>query len=114
MRVSSFILPITHPRGERHDPAHQTARRRLLNEFGGYTASPVAGAWRDPETGVVHYDLSLRYDVAADYDERGQAGVTDRRTQLASIVAEVGREARQIAMFVQWDTGDVEFVATGE
>ena len=32
---------------------------------------------------------------------------------MARIIARVGRIARQIAVYVQWDDGNVEFVDTG-
>lgn len=102
MRVAYFLLPVTHHRGERYDPAHQEARGALVREFGGYTASNVRGAWKSPD-GPVLYDNSVKYEVAADWTE-------PQRAKLRNIAERAGWDAKQQSVMLVDSDGEVQFI----
>lgn len=48
----------------------QELREFLTARFGGYSLTgKVEGAWKDPRTGEVHRDISLRFEVALREDD---------------------------------------------
>ncbi len=66
MKIAYFLLPYNPQFDIAKQASHQHVRTRLLERFGGFTASLVEGAWKD-EAGKVHYDTSVKYEVAADW-----------------------------------------------
>ena len=49
---------------------HPALRRDLEDTFGGWSLIGTNyGAWRDPATGVVGFDATLRYEVGLDPDK---------------------------------------------
>ena len=74
----------------------------LLDAFGGWTRSVVEGAWRDPETGLVHRDSSLAYDVLAS-PERATV-------MLRALAAELAYRAAQIVVYTHYGAIHTELV----
>jgi len=95
MREASIILPHTMS----HEP-HTAMRHLLLTHFGGYTTHEVSGAWRDPDTGIVHNDQSTCFIVASNTGPN----------MLYHIAEECGKMAGQICVYVKGFDGEVTFV----
>ena len=98
MREASIILPHTMS----HEP-HTAMRHLLLTHFGGYTTHEVSGAWRDPDTGIVHNDQSTMFLIGADPTAANLA-------LLHFIAKECGNMAGQICVYVKGFDGEVQFV----
>ena len=74
----------------------------LVSRFGGYTLDgKVEGAWRDPKSGQVYRDSSVRYVVVVDEPAVGD---------LLSFLGEVKVRFRQEALYVERPTTEVSFI----
>ena len=74
----------------------------LVSRFGGCTLDgKVEGAWRDPATGRIYRDTSLRYVVVAE-----QPAVAD----LLGFLTQVKARFRQEALFVELPQTEVRFL----
>lgn len=98
MREAVIILP------RANASATATLRARLLAAFGGYTEHKARGAWRDPDTGKIHFDNSSVFAVAVD-DENG-----GHMLNIRDMAMEAGKLAGQISVYVKGFDGNVEFV----
>lgn len=68
-------------------------RRDLEERFGGWSSlgdEPLAGAWRNPESGEVEYDASWRYEVGIP---------PGRLAELDGYLAELAHRLRQKAIW---------------
>ena len=65
--VVQFLVPVHDRNGKRYRRSVRNRIRRELEErFDGWSLAgdkPLAGAWRNPESGTVEYDESWRYEV---------------------------------------------------
>jgi len=107
MRIAKIILPVTDNAGADLAAVHSVLSVNLLESFGGYTAAPVFGAWRDEESGKVYTDESTEYRIAADWNPA-------QRVELEDIAARYGRAAGQLSVYVEHASGAVVFVEPGE
>ena len=98
MQIASFVLPYTDTRGPRYEPAHQEARCRLLNTFGGFTTSEVKGAWLDTSNDppVTYYDNSIRYEIASEW-------TIDLLHKFRDIIQDTGQIANQKCVYAVYD-----------
>lgn len=67
-------------------------RRMILDEFGGYTAETVQGAWVD-EDGSVYFDENIRYTVTMEQEK-----VKDLKDMLEYFKALLRQEAMYLEM----------------
>lgn len=91
MREASITLPLFDNDGHALDSAHAMLRNELLQAFGGLSAMPVQGMWRD-DTGRTFTDDGMRYAVAMDATEYNAARV-------AHIARGAGYNAKQLAVY---------------
>lgn len=68
LTVAKMILPMTDNYGNSTADAVEAVKDEILKSFGGWTAYPVQGAWRDETTGKVYHDQSLMIEVAGDWN----------------------------------------------
>jgi hypothetical protein len=65
--VVQFLVPVYDREGRPYPrTVHKQVRRELEDRFDGWSLAadkPLAGAWRNPESGEVEYDESWRYEV---------------------------------------------------
>jgi hypothetical protein len=102
MNEGSIILPRYGNDGSSLVFAHAALRDRLLEAFGGLTASDGRGIWRDP-SGRVYDEPVTRYDVA-------MAPSNANVARLRDIAAELAKLASQEAVYVKSPTGSIDFV----
>jgi hypothetical protein len=102
MQISTITLPRTSNLGDQLSVAHAFIRSDLLKHFGGYSEVDVRGAWRDPESGIVYIDKSVRYEIAGAWSQTN-------RSRLMSLVHQLLAITDQECIMVGWPDG-VEFV----
>jgi hypothetical protein len=65
--VVQFLVPVYDRNGKRYGAlVHVRLRRDLEKRFDGWSLAgdkPLPGAWRNPESGMIEYDESWRYEV---------------------------------------------------
>lgn len=98
-----FLLPLLDNAGQ---PFATTDWDWLTDElvirFGGWTLDgKVEGAWRDPKSGQVYRDSSVRYVVVV------EKPAVD---SLISFLGEVKTRFRQEALYIERPTTEVEFI----
>jgi hypothetical protein len=98
IREASIILPRV------HKEATFSLREGLLDRFGGYTEHEADGAWRDPQTGIVHIDYNSVFTIAVDDDDGSHM------LDLRDLAMNAGTQAGQISVYVRGFDGHVEFV----
>lgn len=102
-RLATLTLPGLDNNRQSLAFVHDALRIELLNHFGGYTAVPCVGAWRDAN-GRTFRDENIRYEVACDvvsnYDYR----------QLVQLARSYGGLGRQDAIFLTDPNGNVEII----
>lgn len=103
MRMAEMPLPT----GNGLHDAHETLRRRLTEAFGGYTSVPGYGGWRDPASGTVYEEPVIVYRIAMEPRPENDL-------KLDSIAQEVGHAAHQIAVLVQYASGETHIVNVTE
>lgn len=103
MREATLILPIADNSGKPLAKVHDRLSQVLCDTFGGFTAAPVRGAWKDTESGKVYSDESTEYRIAADWNP------VERQT-LEDIAREFGDLAGQLAVFVKHGNGAVSIL----
>lgn len=108
MREASVILPARDNDGADLSALHLSFRHELLATYGGFTAAPVEGAWRDEATGRVYSDESTEYRIAADWTAPKAESVLER------IAARYAGEMGQLAVYVRHGSGDVVFAGPVE
>jgi hypothetical protein len=92
--VVQFLVPVFDREGKPYPRSvHKEIRRHLEDRFGGWSLAadrPLAGAWRNPESGDVEYDDSWRYEVGIDPARLGD---------LDDYLADLARRLRQKALW---------------
>lgn len=104
-REASFIAPLATNDGASTEAAREAAEASLLDTFGGFTCETgINGAWRDPSSGRVYRDASVRYVVAAEWTD-------EQAAKLESIAADFAGAAAQECVYLSHADGSVAFVA---
>jgi hypothetical protein len=69
--VVQLLVPIYDREGKPYPRSVQyKIRRDLEHKFDGWSLAadkPLGGAWRNPESGQVEYDVSWRYEIGIDF-----------------------------------------------
>jgi len=107
MRFASIILPRLDNLGADLGAVHNALQTALVDTFGGFTASPVSGGWRDEKSGEIFADESTEYRIAAVWGPVEREALTD----LANVY---GLKAGQLAVCVTHGNGDVQFIEPRE
>lgn len=103
MRYASIILPRLDNLGADLGGVHNALQTALVDTFGGFTASPVSGGWRDEKSGEIFVDESVEYRIAAVW------GPVERES-LIDLANLYGLKAGQLAVCIQHGNGDVQFI----
>lgn len=101
-RLATIILPTLDNKGQSLALVQDWLEIKLLDTFGGYTAYPVIGAWRN-DKGKTFRDHNIKYEIAIDAFGCGFV-------QLEVIAQELCRLADQEAIFLTDPDGIVSFV----
>lgn len=102
MREARLILPNRDNDGNTLAQCHAYLKGALIGAFGGYTATPSQGGWKGPD-GRIYEEAGTAYDVAvADGCE----------SYLRELAGNIGRMARQEAVYLRQPNGVVEIVDT--
>jgi hypothetical protein len=102
LRIATLILPLRDNAGNKVTDAHAHLRTGILDAFGGYTQTLVAGAWKGDD-GKVYLDDSLKYEIAM------TTGVSDGQ-KLVTIATSACVQANQECVMVQLASGVVHFI----
>ena len=102
LRIASFTLPLKGNDGHSLESEHARIRDILCDVFGGYTALPCQGGWRD-SNGTLLHEANWLYNVAIP-DE------FESRATFRGIACYAGALAKQEAMLVTFPGGDCEIV----
>lgn len=103
MQESALIIPTFDNEGQPLNHLLDAAMLRMVDAFGGVTAIPAKGAWRDNGSGNLHIEpvtqLVSAYEPSPENDAR---------------LKEIGEwarvNARQIELYVRYASGNVEFL----
>ena len=97
--VVHLLIPMNDREGKLYPKnLKRRVEAELARRFGGWTqlsAMPLPGAWRNPETGEIELDSSVRYEVGI---PAGRVGELDRL--LADLAWELGQRAIWRVIFV--------------
>jgi hypothetical protein len=104
MRFASLTLPILDNNGNDLSDVHTCLQADIIDTFGGFTRTLANGGWRDDATGKIYCESVAVYAIAMNEDSLANDG---KLTQLAKWH---GAIAGQIAMCVQYASGDVKFI----
>lgn len=102
LRIASFTLPLKANDGGDLDAEHSRIRFLLASVFGGYTAIPCQGGWKN-DNGEIQHESNWLYNVAIP-DE------FEARSTFRGIACYAGALAKQDAMFLTFPGGDCEIV----
>ena len=90
--VVQFLVPTYDRKGKPYPRSVQKQLRRELEEqFDGWSLAaekPLQGAWRNPRSGEIEYDVSWRYEVGID---PGRLAALDE--YLAGLARRLGQKA---------------------
>lgn len=103
MREARIILPLRDNAGHGVPLAHDELQMHLCEQFGGYTAQNVRGAWLSPHNAVMQ-DASVAYDVACEPTPANDAA-------LATLAVAAGRAAHQQAVYLRLPSGEVRVIS---
>lgn len=98
-----FLLPLLDNEGQPMPTSDwDWLTDQLVTRFGGWTLDgKVEGAWRDPKSGLIYRDASVRYVVVVE-----EPAVAD----LLSFLGEVKIRFRQEALYVERPLTEVTFL----
>jgi hypothetical protein len=92
--VVQFLVPKYDRSGKPYPRSvHEQLRKDLEDKFDGWSSlgdEPLPGAWRNPESGVVEYDESWRYEVGV---------ASDRLVELDDYLGELAHRLGQKAIW---------------
>jgi hypothetical protein len=103
MREALIILPVKDNNGRSIASAHSNLATRLIDAFGGLTTRAAQGAWVDH--GKLYREDVTEYVVA--YEPTAFNDET-----LREIAIHAGHEAKQLAIYTRFASGDVEIIDT--
>lgn len=103
LRMASVPLPC--PDGS--TAAHCHFRDEVTRIFGGYTAVPMCGGWRDPQTGICYHEPGILYWIAM---QPGAVADLD----LDAIAVKAAEAMQQQSVLIQHASGDVVILDCNE
>lgn len=103
MKEAQIILPIHDNHGKPLAHIHAELQVALCNTFSGYTAFQANGGWQSCD-GRIEEPVTA-YTVAMEPSEANDAVFRE-------IALDVGRKARQEAVYIRYASGEVEIAAT--
>lgn len=88
MREATITVPVNDNQG-RPLSGYVTSRisKAILDEFGGFTAIPARGAWRNPANGLTYTEPVEVYHIAMTYAKTHAAAALERVAILISGIA---------------------------
>lgn len=98
-----ILLPVMDNKGESLWFIHSNLRAELLETFGGFSESSVAGTWKDMETGKIYRDESTAYDIAAEWNAANCE-------KLNTLAARFCGLTEQVCLYVRHGNGAVSYV----
>ena len=103
MREALIILPNLDNRGQSIASAHKALATRLIDAFGGLTMRQAQGSWLD--NGKLYHEAVTEYVVA-------YAPTAFNDGTLREIATQAGHEAKQMAIYARFASGEVEIIDT--
>jgi hypothetical protein len=103
MREALIVLPNLDNNGQSIAVAHKRLATRLIDAFGGLTTRQAQGAW-------VNHGKLYREDVTEYVVAYAPTAFNDGT--LREIATQAGNEARQLAVYARFASGEVEIIDT--
>lgn len=101
MREALIILPNADNNGRAIGHAHTNLATRLIDAFGGLTTRQAQGSWLDHDK--LYQEAVTEYVVAYEPTDFNDG-------TLREIAIQAGREAKQMAVYTRFASGDVAII----
>lgn len=103
MRLASFVLPNVDNDGNDLSDVHAALQSAAVDNFGGFTALPSMGGWRDDKTGRLYVEPGRLYQFA-------MPDSWEADSNLESFARFYGHMAGQIAVMITYASGEIAFL----